>query len=167
MTPIFGQGVVFDAPPERGRKVLHNQALRDKFMRGHAATIAAEVEQMVARGGDSGEIDLLDWFAELTIYTSSACLIGKRFRDELDERFARAVPRPRAGHRRDRVRRPLRRHRVVPQARRGPRRARASWSRRSSRSAKPPAPPPDDDRDLLDVLMSLATRTARRASTPT
>ncbi len=40
MTPIFGRGVVFDAPPERRREMLHNQALRDKFMRGHAATIA-------------------------------------------------------------------------------------------------------------------------------
>ena len=89
MTPIFGKGVVFDAPPERRREMLHNQALRDKFMRGHAATIAAEVEQMVAEWGEQGEIDLLDWFAELTIYTSSACLIGSRFRRELDGRFAR------------------------------------------------------------------------------
>ena len=40
MTPIFGKGVVFDAPPERRREMLHNQALRDKFMRGHAATIS-------------------------------------------------------------------------------------------------------------------------------
>ncbi|MGO9341152.1 MAG: cytochrome P450 [Acidimicrobiales bacterium] len=88
MTPIFGEGVVFDAPPERRREMLHNQALRDKFMRGHAATISAEVERMVAGWGESGTIDLLDWFAELTIYTSSACLIGKRFRDELDGRFA-------------------------------------------------------------------------------
>ena len=89
MTPIFGKGVVFDAPPERRREMLHNQALRDKFMRGHAATIAREVEQMVAGWDDEGEIDLLEWFAELTIYTSSACLIGPRFRRELDGRFAR------------------------------------------------------------------------------
>ncbi len=78
MTPIFGEGVVFDAPPERRREMLHNQALRDKFMRGHAATIAAEVDAMVAGWGDEGEIDLLEWFAELTIYTSSACLIGRQ-----------------------------------------------------------------------------------------
>jgi len=71
MTPIFGEGVVFDAPPERRREMLHNQALRDKFMRGHAATISREVERMVAGWGDEGEIDLLEWFAELTIYTSS------------------------------------------------------------------------------------------------
>ena len=80
--------MVFDASPERRREMLHNQALRDKFMRGHAATIAAEVEQMVAGWDDEGEIDLLEWFAELTIYTSSACLIGTRFRQELDGRFA-------------------------------------------------------------------------------
>ncbi len=89
MKPIFGEGVVFDAPPERRREMLHNQALRDKFMRGHAATIAAEVDAMVAGWDDEGEIDLLDWFAELTIYTSSACLIGQKFRRELDGRFAR------------------------------------------------------------------------------
>lgn len=88
MTPIFGKGVVFDAPPERRREMLHNQALRDKFMRGHAATIAEEVRSMVSAWGDRGTIDLLDWFAELTIYTSSACLVGKRFRHELDRRFA-------------------------------------------------------------------------------
>ena len=88
MTPIFGEGVVFDAPPERRREMLHNQALRDKFMRGHAETIHREVDEMVARWGDEGEIDLLDWFAELTIYTSSSCLIGRRFREELDHRFA-------------------------------------------------------------------------------
>jgi len=28
MTPIFGKGVVFDAPPERRKEMLRNQALR-------------------------------------------------------------------------------------------------------------------------------------------
>jgi len=88
MTPIFGEGVVFDAPPERRREMLHNQSLRDKFMRGHAETIAAEVRSMVEGWDDEGEIDLLDWFAELTIYTSSSCLIGRKFRSELDRRFS-------------------------------------------------------------------------------
>ncbi|MEU7852535.1 cytochrome P450 [Nonomuraea sp. NPDC049141] len=88
MTPIFGEGVVFDATPEQRREALHNQALKGSFLKGHAATIAAEVERMVASWEEEGEIDLLDWFAELTIYTSSACLIGKRFREQLDRRFA-------------------------------------------------------------------------------
>ncbi|CAM3066120.1 cytochrome P450 [Skermania piniformis] len=88
MKPIFGEGVVFDAPPERRREMLHNQALRADFMRKHAATIAAEVDRMLAGWGDEGEIDLLEFFAELTIYTSSACLIGVKFRNQLDGRFA-------------------------------------------------------------------------------
>ncbi|MEU2042262.1 cytochrome P450 [Nocardia niwae] len=88
MKPIFGEGVVFDAPPERRKEMLHNQALRAEHMRGHASTIAREVEQMLARWGEEGEIDLLDFFAELTIYTSSACLIGVKFRSQLDSRFA-------------------------------------------------------------------------------
>ncbi|ANS25691.1 Lanosterol 14-alpha demethylase [Rhodococcus opacus] len=88
MKPIFGEGVVFDASPERRKEMLHNQALRGEQMKGHATTIAHEVDRMVAQWGDEGEIDLLEFFAELTIYTSSACLIGTKFREQLDGRFA-------------------------------------------------------------------------------
>jgi hypothetical protein len=45
MKPVFGEGVVFDASAERRREMMHNQALRDKFMRGHAEKIAAEIER--------------------------------------------------------------------------------------------------------------------------
>ncbi|WP_063057812.1 cytochrome P450 [Nocardia sienata] len=88
MKPIFGEGVVFDASPERRKEMLHNSALRGDQMRGHAATIEKEVDRMLASWDEEGEIDLLDFFAELTIYTSSACLIGTKFREELDSRFA-------------------------------------------------------------------------------
>jgi sterol 14-demethylase len=154
MTPIFGSGVVFDAPPERRREMLHNQALRDKFMRGHAATIADEVDAMVGAWGDEGTIDLLDWFAELTIYTSSACLIGRKFRSELDGRFAElyhdlergtdaiAYVDPYADiesfRRRDAARLGL--VDLVQKI----------MDRRSAGDA-----PTDEDRDLLDVLMSI------------
>jgi sterol 14-demethylase len=154
MTPIFGEGVVFDASPEERRKALHNQALRDKFMRGHAETIAAEVERMVAQSPDGGEIDLLDWFAELTIYTSSACLIGPRFREQLDGRFAHlyhdleqgtdalAFVDPYADipsfHRRDEARRGL---------------VSLVQAIMDGRAAEPPVD--KEQRDLLDVLMSI------------
>jgi sterol 14-demethylase len=92
MTPIFGKGVVFDASPEERQQMLKNQALRGDMMRGHAATIESEINRMVGEWGDSteewSEIDLLDFFAELTIYTTSSCLIGKPFREELDSSFA-------------------------------------------------------------------------------
>ena len=95
MTPIFGRGVVFDAPPEQRKQALRNQALRGDMMRGHAATIEREIRRMIEPwyaldAGESVEIDLLDFFAELTIYTTSACLIGKRFREDIDNRFADA-----------------------------------------------------------------------------
>jgi len=154
MTPVFGEGVVFDASPERRREMLHNQALRDKFMRGHAATIASEVEAMVADWDDEGEIDLLEWFAELTMYTSSACLIGKRFRDQLDGRFAVlfhdlekgtdaiAYVDPYADiesfHRRDAARAEL---------------VSLIQGIMEGRAAGPPAP--EGEQDLVDVLMSV------------
>ncbi len=157
MTPIFGEGVVFDASPERRREMLHNMALRDKMMRGHAATIQREVDEMVEAwdAAGSGEIDLLDWFSELTIYTSSTCLIGRKFRLELDERFGHLyhdleqgtdaiafvdayadIPSFRA---RDRARAGL--VELI----------RAIMDRRAAQG-----PPEADDRDLLDVLMSIA-----------
>ena len=154
MTPIFGEGVVFDAPPERRREMLHNQALRDKFMRGHAATIAGEVARMIDAWHDAGEIDLLDWFAELTIYTSSACLIGKRFRNQLDRRFAElyhvlergtdvlAYVDPYA---------PIETFRQRDAARL----ALTELVSDIMRSRADGPPPADDERDLLDVLMSI------------
>ncbi|MGB8649822.1 MAG: cytochrome P450 [Mycobacteriales bacterium] len=88
MTPIFGEGVVFDAPPERRAEMLRSTALRGHQMVGHAEVIAAEVERAVAGWDGPRDIDLLDFFAELTIYTSSACLVGRKFREQLDGRFA-------------------------------------------------------------------------------
>ena len=90
MTPIFGKGVVFDATPEQRKQAIRNQSLRDQQMRGHAEVIAAETEAMLARWGESGEIDLMEFLAELTIYTSSSCLLGAEFRQELTPEFAEA-----------------------------------------------------------------------------
>ncbi|MFE3026606.1 cytochrome P450, partial [Nocardia tengchongensis] len=154
MKPIFGEGVVFDAPPERRKEMLHNTALRAEQMRGHATTIAREVERMLARWGDEGEIDLLEFFAELTIYTSSACLIGTKFREELDDRFAHLYHELERGtdaycyvdphadiesfRRRDEAR-----HQLVKLVR----------HIMAGRMADPPTG--KDDRDMLDVLVSV------------
>ena len=156
MTPIFGEGVVFDAPPERRREMLHNQALRDKFMRGHAATIAGEVNEMVDAWDGPGDIDLLDWFAELTIYTSSSCLIGRKFREQLDGGFAALYHDLEQGT--DALAyvdayAPIESFRRRDEARRGL--VALVQAIMESRAAGPP-PSSDDDRDLLDVLMSIA-----------
>ncbi|MEU4821706.1 cytochrome P450 [Actinomadura sp. NPDC023710] len=152
MTPIFGEGVVFDATPEQRREALHNQALKGSFMKGHAATISAEVDRMVAGWGEEGEIDLLDFFAELTIYTSSACLIGRKFREQLDRRFADLYHDLEQGT--DAI------AYVDPHAdidsfrRRDAARAALVDLVQQIMDARPPNPP-REDRDLLDVLMSI------------
>ncbi|WP_433564150.1 cytochrome P450 [Nocardia sp. CA-151230] len=102
-------------------------------MRGHATTIAREVDGMLAGWGDAGEIDLLDFFAELTMYTSSACLVGPRFREELDGRFARLFH----DRRRDEAR-----HQLMKLMR----------HIMAGRMANPPTG--EDERDLLDELVS-------------
>ncbi|MBF6419794.1 cytochrome P450 [Nocardia farcinica] len=154
MKPIFGEGVVFDASPERRKEMLHNSALRAEQMRGHATTIAAEVDRMIAGWDEEGEIDLLDFFAELTIYTSSACLIGVKFRNELDDRFAKLYHELERGtdalayvdpyapiesfRRRDEARAAL---------------VALVQAIMDERAANPPAD--KSDRDLLDVLVSV------------
>lgn len=85
MTPVFGEGVVFDASPEERSKAIHNSALKGAHMKQHAVTIPNEVERIIAEWGDEGEIDLLEFFGELTLYTSSACLIGRKFRAQLNK----------------------------------------------------------------------------------
>lgn len=89
MRPIFGPGVVYDVPPEKRRDMIRTPALRDKNLRGSAETIAEETERMAATLGEAGTIDLLDFAAELTIYTSSATLIGRPFRESLTREFSR------------------------------------------------------------------------------
>lgn len=90
MTPIFGQGVVFDAPIRKKNQQLQMlmPALRDKPMRTYADLIVEEVENLIAGWGEAGEIDLLAFTKELTIYTSSHCLLGPEFRFELNKVFA-------------------------------------------------------------------------------
>ena len=154
MKPVFGEGVIFDATPEERREMLHNQSLKDKFMRGHAQTITREVAQMTERWSDEGEIDLLDWFSELFIYTSTACLIGRRFRDELNSEYAHLFHELERGtdaiafvdpyadidsfHRRDAARIELvgRIQAII-----------------DKRTSEPKVP--HDERDLVDVLMSI------------
>jgi sterol 14-demethylase len=102
----------------------------------------------------SGEIDLLDFFAELTIYTSTACLIGLKFREQLDGRFAGYY------HELERGTDPL--CYVDPYLpiesfrppRRGTRETGCAGAGDHERPARQPAQG-QGDRDMLDVLVSI------------
>lgn len=90
MTPIFGEGIIFDAPNERKNEQLKMlmPALRMEAMRHHAGKIVQEVADMMRKWGDSGEIELVSEMKQLTINTASHCLLGREFRYELTEEFA-------------------------------------------------------------------------------
>lgn len=90
MTPIFGRGVVFDAPRDRKDQQLRMlmPALRDKSMRSYAGKIVQEVKDLIEPLRDGQVVDLTELTKELTIYTSSHCLLGPEFRYELTKEFA-------------------------------------------------------------------------------
>lgn len=90
MTPVFGDGMVYDATPEKMAEQFKMllPALKDARMRTYGERVVAEVEASIASWGDSGEVDLVTYFRTLTNFTSSHCLIGKEFRESMTGEFA-------------------------------------------------------------------------------
>jgi sterol 14-demethylase len=90
MTPIFGKGMVYDAPQEKMNEQLKMllPALKDRRMRTYGEIVVQEVEESIASWGDKGELDLVEYCRVLTNYTSSHCLLGKEFRGSMNEEFA-------------------------------------------------------------------------------
>jgi sterol 14alpha-demethylase len=91
MVPIFGKGVAYDNEPRRMLEQLHMlvPAFQDKRMQTYGEVIAAEVEQSIADWGDEGVIDFYEYTQRLTGFTSTHCLLGREFRLELTDEFAR------------------------------------------------------------------------------
>lgn len=90
MTPIFGEGLIFDAPIKRKNEQLKMlmPSLRVEAMRQHSFKIVQEVEDIISDWGSSGEVEIVEFMKRLTINTASHCLLGKEFRYELNEQFA-------------------------------------------------------------------------------
>ena len=90
MTPIFGRGVVFDAPLHIKNQQLKfvSGALRPAALKNYVPQIIAETEAFLAGWGASGEVDLLDAMSRLIILTASRCLLGREVREQLFEEVA-------------------------------------------------------------------------------
>ncbi len=90
MTPIFGEGLIFDAPIARKNEQLKMlmPSLRMEAMREHSYKIVQEVEDIISDWGDAGEVEIVDFMKILTINTASHCLLGKEFRYELSDEFS-------------------------------------------------------------------------------
>lgn len=90
MVPIFGKGVQYGAPLdiERQQLRMHSRGLASEKMNHYAPVIAQEAQQWIAGWGDRGELDFYEGFADLTIKTSTHCLLGAEFRNSLTDEFA-------------------------------------------------------------------------------
>ncbi len=90
MTPIFGEGLIFDAPnPQKSEQLkMLMPTLRAEAMRQHSTKVVQEVDDLVGDWRDDGEIDLVAFMKQLTINTASHCLLGREFRYELNTEFA-------------------------------------------------------------------------------
>lgn len=91
MTPIFGKGIAYDAEPEIFKEQLafFHEALREARLRTYAQGFVEEAEDFFGKWGDQGEVELYETGNELTIYTASRSLLGKAFREQLSDEFAR------------------------------------------------------------------------------
>jgi len=90
MVPVFGEGVQYGAPPdiERQQLRMQHQGLRFEKMVNYAALVAKEVEAFIADWGDAGEKDFYEAFTDLTLKTSTHCLLGSELRYQLTDEFA-------------------------------------------------------------------------------
>jgi sterol 14-demethylase len=91
MVPVFGEGVAYGAEPARMVEQMHMlyPALRNDRMRTYTDIVARETLDTIADWGDEGEIEASEFFGMLTNFTSSSCLLGKEFRNEMSEEFSK------------------------------------------------------------------------------
>jgi sterol 14-demethylase len=91
MVPVFGKDVVYDAPRDKMAEQLGMllPCLQDRRMRSYTEVIAKEVSQSIQGFGDKGVLDMYEYTKVLTNFTSSACLLGREFRKDMTEEFAR------------------------------------------------------------------------------
>ena len=87
MVPVQGEGVQFGAPPdiERQQLRIQYQGLRYEKMASYAGVVAKEVEDFIKDWGDRGEFDFYEGFTDLTLKTSTHCLLGTELRYRLTD----------------------------------------------------------------------------------
>ncbi|MBL4689442.1 MAG: cytochrome P450 [Nannocystaceae bacterium] len=90
MNPIFGKGVVYDCEDDRMNEQLSMllPALQNKRMRAYSEVISSEVTRSTEPWGQRGVVDIYEFMQTLTSFTSSHCLLGSEFRNEMSEEFA-------------------------------------------------------------------------------
>ncbi|ETV98107.1 hypothetical protein H310_08851 [Aphanomyces invadans] len=85
MTPVFGPGLVYDAPPKRRAQQMQFMAngLRVSRMKKYVDKIRFEAETYFGEFPNDSTINLKKTFAELAILTASRALLGDEVREHL------------------------------------------------------------------------------------
>eukprot|EP00457_Paulinella_chromatophora_P005002 gb/GEZN01005015.1/.p1 GENE.gb/GEZN01005015.1/~~gb/GEZN01005015.1/.p1 ORF type:complete len:499 (+),score=73.04 gb/GEZN01005015.1/:70-1566(+) len=88
--PVFGKGVVYDAPLKVMAQQLRflKHGLSADAMRQHGAKIVKETEAFFATWKEEGEIEMKETFNNLTIRTASRCLLGNEVREQIHDQVA-------------------------------------------------------------------------------
>ncbi|MBT8452493.1 MAG: cytochrome P450 [Deltaproteobacteria bacterium] len=91
MVPVFGEGVAYGAEPARMAEQMHMlyPALRNDRMRTYTEIVARETLDVIRDWGEEGVFEAGAFFGTLTNYTSSSCLLGTEFRNEMSEEFSK------------------------------------------------------------------------------
>ena len=90
MTPVFGKGIAYDAEPYIMKEQLgfFHSALRDSRLRTYADGFVAEAEHSFGKWGNEGVVNMLEVGNEVTLYTSTRCLLGEKMRHNLSKEFS-------------------------------------------------------------------------------
>lgn len=90
MTPVFGKGIAYDAEPQIMKEQLgfFHGALRESRLRTYTDGFIAESEHFFGQWGDTGEVNMLEVGNEVTLYTSTRCLLGDKMRFKLSREFS-------------------------------------------------------------------------------
>jgi sterol 14-demethylase len=87
MTPIFGKGIIYDAPKKRRQSQFQSvsSGLRSNRLKSYVPKIEQETRAYLVRewGETNGTVDLLTALSELTILTASRCLHGEDVRTHI------------------------------------------------------------------------------------
>jgi len=91
--PVFGTGVVYDAPlPKRLQQFrLLSLSLRVNMLETYVPMMVAECVAFFNAWADEGEVELFDALSQLIILTASRCLMGREIRENLFGQVSRLI----------------------------------------------------------------------------
>eukprot|EP00871_Galdieria_phlegrea_P005844 jgi/Galph1/747/GphlegSOOS_G5526.1 len=89
--PIFGRGIVYDAPLDKRLQQLRimSAALRPARMYSYVSQMVLEAVQFFRKWGEQGQVDILESLSDLIILTASRCLMGREVREHLFEKVSK------------------------------------------------------------------------------